>query len=1005
MLESVKPKKAIRQIKKRVHVFRKGAKNTLELLREGRLGAPYKAAFAVLYEDPVFKLRRYLPGDAPSHEPGKTILLVPPLMVASEIYDISPELSAVSWLVAQGVDVWLVDFGEPKSEKYGLQRTLDDHVDAVSIAVDKVRELTGEKVHLAGYSQGGMFAYQCAAYRESEGLASVITFGSPVDIHRNIPNVNDDIAGRIVHTAGRALTKPLEHFEGLPGSLTSKGFKMLSASKEVKQMLGIFKILHDREALEQRERRRRFLAGEGFVSWPGPALHEFVREMVINNRMLSGGIVIKGKTISLSEITCPVLYFVGSRDDFGRPPSVRAIRNAAVNADIHEVELHAGHFGLVVGSKSLRITWPSVVTWMGWVSGKGELPDSAPEKREEREADSKEDGNLIAPLYDFATDILDGLWHRLGDVSLEVSEMLDIVRWQLPRMAQIRQLENYTRVSIGRILQEQAESIPKATFFLWKGSAFTYAQANQRVNQILSGIIASDLKPGEHVGIFMSNHPDYLTTVAALNRLNAIAVLLNAEARGESLKHAIEAGKVQNIIIDPNHIAAMQDLAFAGKCWVLGKSSEPLPSFMESLDDSMDSEDEELLSRYPLNSGIAEDVALLIFTSGTTGLPKAVKITNRRWSIAALATAASATITSKDTVYCCLPLYHSTGMLVAVGGALVGGARLALAPRFSTTTFWNEVRRYGVTIVGYVGEMCRYLINMPPNEHEKQHSIRLFAGSGMQKQVWKMLVERFAPERVMEFYASSEGNAILANLSGEKIGSVGQPLSDSSHVELIRYDINEDQIDWDDKGKPQRCDPEETGLLIAKIDETHPLGYFDGYAEEKDTNQKILNNLFKKGDAWFVTGDLLKRDAEGDFWFVDRLGDTFRWKGENVSTQQVSAVISQVPFVGIASVYGVTIPGREGRVGVVALELKPGTVFDGNLLFQQVEENLSQAARPRVIRIVSRIETTGTYKFIKYSLQKQGVDPEQTDDALYLYDLRTKTYRLMHLEDYPEAID
>ena len=266
--------------------------NALEIMRAGRLTAPYGAPFEVTHQTPHYRLRHYRADDGiPSR--GAPLLLVPPLMVASEVYDIAPDISSIAYLTRQGVDVWVTDFGAPEREAGGMERTLDDHVRAVSEAIDEIRRHTGKDVHLAGYSQGGMFAYQVAAFRRSAGIASVITFGSPVDIHRTVP-IADQLVERMVSGLQRLVEFPLEHVDGLPGFLTSTGFKLLSARKEVGQFFEFVSKLHDRSALEKREARRLFLGGQGFVAWPGPALRKFVDEIIVANRMTSGGIVIDG---------------------------------------------------------------------------------------------------------------------------------------------------------------------------------------------------------------------------------------------------------------------------------------------------------------------------------------------------------------------------------------------------------------------------------------------------------------------------------------------------------------------------------------------------------------------------------------------------------------------------------------------------------------------------------------------------------------------------------------
>jgi len=999
--------KTIRELRKQANVATKASQNLMALILEGRLSVPYHSPFMVVHEEKVFKLRRYLDhGNVPKTDDRPVIILIPPLMLASEIYDMSPELSSVNYLKSQGADVWLVDFGAPEHQEEGMKRTLDDHIVGVSNAVDHVREFVGKNVHLAGYSQGGIFAYLTAAYRKSEGLSSVITFGSPVDIHKNLPNIRNDVAQHIIQKGSKILTTPIKFLNGVSGAISSTGFKLLSAQKEVQQIFQFFSILHDRSALERREIQRRFLAGEGFVAWPGPALRKFVDDLVVNNRMVSGGMIINQRTASLSDIHIPILYFVGSRDTFGRPPSVRSIQQSAVNAHIFEMELHAGHFGLVVGTKSLNITWPVVYQWISELDNGNTVRNFKPVQTEKTLIYSPSEKNSVNPLYDVGMDIIDGIWNRIGNVSIEFSEMIDVLRWQLPRLAKIWQLkDNAVAMSIAQAVADQAQSFPKSPFLLWEGTAYSYSDFDQTANRVLSGLIKCGIKPGMHVGIFMNNHPNFLATLVALNRIGAVAVLLNQDAKGQSLVQALTAGKVEKIVIDNNHIDGVDSNIQINGIYLLGETDDTLPDHMTHLNPLMTNDLESFESPYPLNPGFADETAMLIFTSGTTGLPKAVKITNRRWCLAALASAAGGNLKPRDTIYCCLPFYHSSAMLILVGGAVASGARLAIAPRFSITSFWDDVRKYGATVVGYIGELCRYLLNAPPHEKDTKHSVRLFMGNGMQKTVWEGIEQRFKPQRILEFYASTEGNMILANLNGKKIGSVGRPVYDPGRVVLIKYDAVNGTIIRDENNHVIPCSINEPGLLIARIDKSHPVGYFDGYVNDDETHKTILKNVFSPGDAWFVSGDLLKRDKDGDYWYVDRIGDTFRWKSENISTKLVETIIAELPFVSSAAVYGVKLPDKEGRIGVAAIELSPNMSFDGKEMFAYVQKNLSKSAHPRVIRIVSEMEKTDTLRVIKYHLQKEGIDPMSVHDPMYRYDQDFRNYVPLTSWDYPHTID
>jgi putative long chain acyl-CoA synthase len=544
------------KLQRRLRRVGKGVENALELMRAGRLSAPYQAPHEILLEHGILRLRRYgLEPDEDQEEAGSAprlsqpILLVPPLMVTAEVYDISPELSAVSWLDSQGVDVWVVDFGSPEDEAGGMSRTLDDHVLAIDRAVTYVAQATGHPVHLGGYSQGGMFAYLVAAYRKNADLASIITFGSPVDMHQNMPlPMSDGAASRVLTAASGAISGVMERIEGLPGMFTSTGFKLLSPKKELQQMVQMLGLMHDREALEKREPKRRFLGGEGFIGFPGPALRDLVHDLVAGNRLATGGAVVGGRSVGLSDITVPILYFVGVGDSIARPASVRAIRDIVASQRVHELGVHAGHFGIVVGSRAMAETWPTVSQWVAWHAGAGGMPrlleaaKAPPPKGAEAPAAEALAGpdprtGTVGLFYDLATDAVDRLWDRVTDVSKEMIGVVDAMRWQLPRLAKLSSIEDRTRISIGRALSEQAAAIPDATFFLWQGRAFTYREADEYVNRILGALYSAGVRPGQHVGLLMDNHPDYLSVLAALSRIGAVAVL----AVGRGARYAARA--------------------------------------------------------------------------------------------------------------------------------------------------------------------------------------------------------------------------------------------------------------------------------------------------------------------------------------------------------------------------------------------------------------------------------------------------------------------------------
>ncbi|HJK94544.1 MAG TPA: AMP-binding protein, partial [Polyangiaceae bacterium LLY-WYZ-15_(1-7)] len=954
-----------------------GARNALEIARFGRLTEPYQAPFHVHHQERTFRLRRY-DGQSPVDPIPEPILLVPPLMVASEVYDISAEISAVSVLLRAGVDVWLCDFGAPEREEGGMERTLDDHVRAVSRAVDLVAEATGQNVHLAGYSQGGMFCYQAAAYRRSHGLASVITFGSPVDIHRNLPNVGEGAAEQLIRALESVISKPLEEVEGLPGFLTSTGFKVLSLRKEVGQLVDFVTKLHDRQALEKRESRRRFLGGEGFVAWPGPALRKFIDEFIVHNRMISGGFVIDGRTVTLADITCPVLYFVGQRDDIARPQSVQAVQRAIPDGELFEVGIPAGHFGLVVGSKALAQTWPTVIEWMRWRQGTGERPLRL---RDEAQTEPLEDPEVAAfgeidvdleLFVDAVTDTVGALWNRFGQWVDDAGDAAKSLRFQLPRLGQLERLDAGTRVSVGRTLGERASEGPDRTFFLWRSRAFTFGDADRRVDAIVKGFWRCGVRPGDKVGVLMGARPSLLTAVTALNRLGAVTVLLRPTDSEAHLKEALRLGQAGACVADPEHAEALRRV-HAGDVLVLGGGGpERAVGAVDVIDmEAIDPDEVRLPADFEPNPGRAKDLAMILFGAARAGGGlRAIRITNGRWAFSALGAAAACTLTPDDTVYAALPLHQAGGMLVTVGAALVGGARLALADGIQgggfppgladdPAPFWREVRRYGATVVFYAGEMCRSLVNAPFHPADATTPVRLFAGSGMKPAVWQAIEDRF-DSGVLEFYASSEANAVLANASGTKVGSVGRPLPGSADMALVAWDFANGALRRDGDGRGRRVEVGRPGVLISRLDETHP-GFHGG-----DGGERVARDVFAEGDRWWISGDVLEVDADGDHWFRGRLSEVLMREGQPVFARDAEVALDAAEGVAIAVVFP-----REGKLAAVVVPAR-GATLDAGVLSTALAD-LPAARHPDEVAVVAAeaIPLTDGYRPLKGELRSR----------------------------------
>ncbi len=945
------------------------AQNALEVARFGGLETDQAPSpYEVAHEHRVYKLRRYYPDGVEGR--GAPILLVPPMMLAAEVYDVSPNTSAVTILHENGVDPWVVDFGSPEHEVGGLERTLADHVLAVSDAVDQVRAQTGQDVHLGGYSQGGMFCYQTAAYRRNESLASLVTFGSPVDTRLAMPfGIPEQFA------AGAAGVLADRVFGGwaLPAWASRTGFRLLDPVKSLRSRLDFLLALHDREALLPRERQRRFLEAEGWVAWPGPAMADFLRQFIAHNRMLEGGFVIEDRLVTLADIECPILSVVGTVDEIAPAPGVRAIRQAAPRAEVYELALRAGHFGLVVGSTSNTITWPTVAGWVGWRSGGGELPAEVTEIRDESALErAPEVRNRVGYGVELAGGVGAGMARsavRTARGTLRgVRELSREAAGQLPRLARLEQIQPSTRISLGLLVAERRRRSPEDIFFLFEDRAYNSLQTNERIDNVVRGLIAIGVRRGEHVGVLMSTRPSALAVVVALSRLGAVAVMLRPDG---DVRREAELGQVVRIIADPERAGLAAGLGEL-HTFVLGGGGGPRDLDAPATDmEQIDPEAVELPKWYRPNPGRASDVAFILFT-GSGEFTRMSRITNQRWALSAFGTASSAALSSADTVYSVTPLYHPSGLLMSIGGAVAGGARLAMASHFDPSTFWDEARRYGVTVASYTWTLLHDLVEAPPNPGERHHPVRLFIGSGMPRGLWRRVQVRFTPARVLEFYASTEAGAILVNLSGSKEGCMGRPLPGSAPVRIASYDLEQQGLVLRKDGFAQECAVDEVGMLLAKVRPSEP------------TSSIPMRGVFSPDDAWLLTGDLFRRDADGDYWRVDGLADVISTASGRVFTTPIRDALASIPAVDLAVVYAVPAPDSEHELAVAAVTLRPGAELVGRDLGSALRK-LDAGQRPSIVQVIDRIPVTTWFRPVTRDLRAAGVpEPDEDRQAWYL---------------------
>ncbi|HWE33468.1 MAG TPA: AMP-binding protein [Solirubrobacteraceae bacterium] len=945
------------------------AQNALEVARFGGLQndeepSPYEVAA----EQRVYRLRHYYPD---ADKPGPPVLLVPPMMLAAEVYDVSPTTSAVTILRQHGADPWVVDFGAPEREVGGLERTLTDHVLAVSDAVDRVGAETGLDVHLAGYSQGGMFCYQTAAYRRSLGLSSLVTFGSPVDTRLAMPfGIPEEFA------AGAAEFLADRVFGGmaLPAWASRTGFRLLDPVKSLRSRIDFILRLYDREALLPREGQRRFLEADGWVAWPGPAMADFLRQFIAHNRMLEGGFVIEDRLVTLADIETPILSVVGTVDEIAPAPGVRAIRQAAPRADVYELAIKAGHFGLVVGSASNQITWPTVAAWARWRAGDGELPDHVQAVPDEAGSElAPEVRNRVGYGLELAggvgTGIARSLLRTTENTVRGLRELTFEAASQLPRLVRLGQIQPSTRISIGSLVEERRRHSPDDTFFLYEDRAYNAREINERIDNVVRGLISIGVRRGEHVGLMMGTRPSALALLVAINRVGAVAVMLRPD--GDIAREA-GLGQVTRIIADPERAPLAAGLGTL-HTFVLGGGGGPrdlgvpVTTDMEQIDPDAVA----LPGWYRPDPGRASDLAFILFT-GEGESTRMSRITNRRWALSAIGTASSAALTGADTIYSVTPLYHPSGLMMSIGGAIAGGARLAMASTFDPDTFWEEARRYGVTVASYTWTLLHDLVQAPPHPGERHHSVRLFIGSGMPRGLWRRVQERFRPARVLEFYASTEAGAILVNLKGTKPGSLGRPLPGSAAVRIAAYEIDEGRLVLGADGFGVECGIDEVGMLLAAVNPSDV------------TATTPWRGLFSRDDAWLPTGDLFRRDSDGDYWRVDSLGDVIRTTAGAVFTAPIRDALGDLPAVDLAVAYGVASNGGSTQVAVAAVTLRPGTELAPQELTRALEV-LPRSERPAIVHVVDEIPVTTWFRPLTGPLREAGIpQPGETASAWYI---------------------
>ncbi len=543
-------------------------------------------------------------------------------------------------------------------------------------------------------------------------------------------------------------------------------------------------------------------------------------------------------------------------------------------------------------------------------------------------------------------------------------------------------------------IEELAQTYGDCVALLSTTESLTYRALTQRANRYARWAIDQKLAKGETVCLMMPNCPEYMAVWLGISAVGGIVALLNTHLRGAPLAHCVDIVSPKHIIVAAEMLGAYRSasahLSTRAKIWSHGEGGGRFPRIDRAL---------ERFSVAPLmtperRSVTIADPALLIYTSGTTGLPKAANVSHHRLMQWSFWFAGLMNTGSDDRMYDCLPMYHSIGGVVATGALLVRGGSVFIRERFSSSVFWSEICAWDCTLFQYIGELCRYLVHAPVHPEATAHRLRLCCGNGLRADIWEKFREKFAIPRILEFYAATEGNVSLYNVEG-RVGAIGRVPSFLSHrfpLSLVKFDPSQDQPARAANGFCIGCKTGELGEAIGRIHNVSASSgvEFEGYLDARETEQKIIRDVFERGDAWYRTGDLMFMDANGFYYFVNRIGDTFRWKGENVAASEVAEAITTFPGIMDASVYGVPVPGTEGSAGMAAL------VVDGELDFTEFRAHLTRRlpsyARPLFLRIKDRIEVTATFKHRKIDLVRAGFDPAATRDAIYFDDPSRGTY-------------
>lgn len=580
-----------------------------------------------------------------------------------------------------------------------------------------------------------------------------------------------------------------------------------------------------------------------------------------------------------------------------------------------------------------------------------------------------------------------------------------------------KELEIYTRIlkttmdleknpnqSVGIYVEKNAKEIPGKIALYFEDDKWSWKEFNEESNEYANYFLTIGAKPGDTIALMGENCPDFLFSTTGINKIQAISALINFNQKKQALLHAFNVVNSKWIIVTGNNLKSFMDIADQLR---LKKEQILVINNLEKIshhfiDLNQEFEIKNISKENPNTSinSILRETCSYIFSSGTTGLPKAIIMWNLRFIGQTISTSiATCQLNSDDVIYIAVPLYHNIGFGISWTAAWFTGAAVALRKQFSASNFWKDVHKYGVTFTPYVGEIPRYLLNQPISDLEKNHSLKKMAGVGLQKSIWNKFKSRFEIDHIFEYYGLTEGAAGFINLE-EKPGMIGRNIAPGT--ELAKVDPETGEFFRDKNGFCIKCKPGEIGMALNAL-KSDTL--FTGYKDKEKTEKKIMYDVFEKGDKYFNTGDILKLHEDNWLSFVDRFGDTFRWKGENVSTMEVESIINSHPLVETSAVYGVSIPNTEGKAGMATLKINPDQILNIEGFSKFIFENLPSYSIPIFIRIREELELVGPLKIKKFDLRKEAYDISKIKDVLYFWDPNSKAYKEFNNVKYKDLIN